>query len=1207
MNKNQLPRLKSLVLQGYKTFANRTPFEFANTITAIVGPNGSGKSNITDSIRWVLGEQSFSLLRAKKSEDMIFSGSEARTRLGMASATITFDNSDGWLPIDFSEVAITRRAFRDGQNEYRINGQRVRLRDVAELLAQSGLAERTYTIIGQGLVDVALSLRADERRRLFEEAAGIGLYRSRREEALRRLEITHRNLDRVQDILAEIKPRLQSLERQARRAAEYEQIRLDLQVLLREWYGYHWRHSQMKLKNSQDFAQKQEQKLEVAQQSLREKESETEKLRQHLQTLRANLNSWHSELSGLHSERELVIRKLAVTEERMRSSTYQENAARNELVNLTEQIGFYQEQIEGLSGEIQRIEGDLREARKQFEEAQSALARRQKEKEELEVELQAQQDLLGDLRSQQAKINVRISERKSQLEHNRQMLTSAENKLLEWKREQDSAHDILTNRKKELDQTQQNYGIASKSIEDHRAAIGGTESEHKRITDQHSGVLTELAGVQTQINVLEQAEQTLNGYGKGTQILIKASREQRLKNAKGALSNYLEVPQEYEKAISSALGEFLEAVLLKDDPFEALNLLEEKAGRAALIPLHAIRHSHESLELEKTPQVIGIAADFVQVDQEYQAVIDLLLGQVVIVSNRSAARQVLKGKPASFRAVTLKGEVFFASGPVLTSGEGSRSVSQTLLGRVRNRRELQNKQQELQHEEENLQGRLKRIQAQREVLQKKERELIADRDESRKRLEQAQVDVSHAEAHLRSLEKQLDWHKEQQAHIQSEIQDAEQQLSILSEEQKELEQKLVKVQKDFEQKRIAFINFTLNEIQSQVTHWRTILAVSESTLADVQNRQTEKSSELQNLEERQQSLQNQLENLQKELQDHQQELKKSKQDQSQLRTKIEQIQERIEPVEKELNTTEQSQFAYQKSEATVRQSVSSAEHLYAQARISLAKHQEALETLRHRIEDDFGLVAFEYVDQISGPKPLPLDGMVEELPFISELSPGIEETIKRQRAQLKRMGAINPEAQTEYQEVTDRHQFLTSQLADLQAAEGDVLQVINELEGLMEREFLRTFVSVAEVFQDIFVRLFGGGSARLTLTQPDDLTSSGVDIEARLPGRRAQGLALLSGGERSLTAAALIFSLMKISPTPFCVLDEVDAMLDEVNIGRFRELLRELSEKTQFIIVTHNRNTVQVADIIYGVTMGRDSVSQVLSLKLDQVSEVVKE
>jgi chromosome segregation protein len=296
----------------------------------------------------------------------------------------------------------------------------------------------------------------------------------------------------------------------------------------------------------------------------------------------------------------------------------------------------------------------------------------------------------------------------------------------------------------------------------------------------------------------------------------------------------------------------------------------------------------------------------------------------------------------------------------------------------------------------------------------------------------------------------------------------------------------------------------------------------------------------------------------------------------------------------------------QNSEAAARQALSQAEHNHAQARIAQARRQEALETWRNRIEDDFGLVAFEYAEEVSGPTPLPLDGLVEKLPRVEQLAPDVEEHVRRQRAQLRRMGPVNPEAQSEYQEVKERFQFMTEQVADLEKAEQDVHQVIAELDALMQAELRKTFDAVAEEFSGIFKRLFGGGSARLLLTDPEDMTNTGIDIEARLPGRRTQGLSLLSGGERSLTAVSLIFALLRVSPTPFCVLDEVDAMLDEANVGRFRDLLRELSQHTQFIIVTHNRNTVQVADVIYGVTMGRDSSSQVLSLKLDEVSDIVE-
>jgi chromosome segregation protein len=320
---------------------------------------------------------------------------------------------------------------------------------------------------------------------------------------------------------------------------------------------------------------------------------------------------------------------------------------------------------------------------------------------------------------------------------------------------------------------------------------------------------------------------------------------------------------------------------------------------------------------------------------------------------------------------------------------------------------------------------------------------------------------------------------------------------------------------------------------------------------------------------------------------------------------IESHQLKSGPVESELNELEKQLDQNRLEEARVRQHLTLAERYHTQAQIALARQQEAMETLRHRIEDDFGLVAYAYEEEVTGPNPLPLEGMVEELPVVMELSPDLENSLNRRRLRLRRMGAVNPEAPSEFREVSERHGFLTEQLADLEAAEGHIKDVIAELDTLMEREFRKTFDAVAGEFRANFGRLFGGGSARLILTDPEDLTNSGIDIDAQLPGRRTQGLSLLSGGERSLVASALIFALIQVSPTPFCVLDEVDAMLDEANVGRFREMLQELSESTQFILITHNRGTVEAADVIYGITMGRDSTSQMLSLKIDQVPQLV--
>jgi chromosome segregation protein len=501
--------------------------------------------------------------------------------------------------------------------------------------------------------------------------------------------------------------------------------------------------------------------------------------------------------------------------------------------------------------------------------------------------------------------------------------------------------------------------------------------------------------------------------------------------------------------------------------------------------------------------------------------------------------------------------------------------------------------------------RLHTLQEELQVLRAREQELSqADADLSEAEREAA-AEFNQAQIFLERSERQVAWQAQQRQRLAEEVQRGEAEAAQIKQELAGLEEK-ISVSRDQVRERAAAVNgLTLSEFQAQVGHWNTQAAVAERALADGKGRLQERKAALERAQGNRATLQQRLAEIEESIGALEEKKQSRRKEEIEVAAEIEALRALIEPAEEELESAEKEQASQQKAETTARQAVSSAEHNHAQARINFARRQETLESLRQRIEDDFGLVAFEYAEDVSGPTPLPLDGMVQQLPRVDELSPDIGETIKRQRAQLRRMGAINPEAQTEYQEVKDRFQFLTDQVADLEKAEVDVRKVIAELDAIMEREFKKTFDAVAEEFKEIFTRLFGGGSARLVLTDPDELTDTGIDIEAQLPGRRKQGLSLLSGGERSLTATALVFSLLKISPTPFCVLDEVDAMLDEANVGRFRDLLRELSQNTQFVVVTHNRNTVQAADVIYGVTMGRDSVSQVISLRLDEVSKVV--
>jgi chromosome segregation protein len=1212
--------LKSLELHGYKTFANRTLFEFAETVTAVVGPNGSGKSNIADSIRWVLGEQTFSLLRAKKTEDMIFSGSESRARAGMASATVTFDNSDGWLPIDFSEVAITRRAYRDGLNEYLLNGQRVRLKDISELLSQSGLAERTYTIIGQGLVDAALSLKADERRRLFEEAAGIGLHRSRKEEALRRLDTTRRNLERVEDILAELKPRLSSLERQARRAMEYEQVRTDLQCLLREWYGYHWHAAQKELTDARRVAQAQEARLERARGRQVELEADLAAIQESISEQRSQLNAWHRELAELHTSYESAARQTAVANERQHSLESQLENTHIEAARLMEEGAFLQEQVENARQEAACLAAELNEARSQLDVAQVALAARQAERSRVESTLQAARQELSALNTRQGQVQARQTESRLQAGRLAEALKVATQALERAERERQSAEKAAQAASRTESRAEETQRLAEAAIRDHRGRLEAAETARRQSQEGCLRLEAEIATTQARLDVLDQAESALSGYAAATQLILQAARQQQVDGVRGPLNQFLEAPPELEKAIAAALGEYLDAIVLDGDPDVALDLLHTGSGRGLLLPLPDLHPAHRprsdiasvggivdsgsppvSHITDPNREVLGIASDLVSCAEDLRPALELLLGNVFVTRERASARRLLKGMEPGVRAVTLGGEIFHASGQV----QGGGGAVQNLLERGRARKEASAALKDLRARSVQADGVLKSLEASLKDLQAESAHLEAQREIERQEAQKASRLAGQARLTLEAANRQMHWAQEQRQRQQDDLKRSQSEADSLEQELARLEDDLVQARLRQRQETAHLETLVLDEQEAQLALWTTRLAVADRALKDAKERTEERLAALNRsghslttLNDRQAELTAALQTLQSNRLEYQKA-------EAQSGENIQHLNRLIEPAETELLATEARQAEARQAESIARQALSTADHHHAQARIHLARRQEALDSLRRRIEDDFGLVAFEYEEQVSGPTPLPLQGMVEQLPRVDQLAPDIEENIKRQRAQLRRMGAINPEAQAEYQEVRQRYEFLIEQVDDLHQAEADVRKVIAELDDLMEREFQRTFEAVAAEFRQAFTRLFGGGSARLLLTDPDDLTTSGIDIEARLPGRRAQGLALLSGGERSLTAAALVFSLLKVSPTPFCVLDEMDAMLDEANVGRFRDLLRELSERTQFLIITHNRNTVQAADVIYGITMGRDSASQVLSLKLDEVKMVV--
>lgn len=1206
-----ISRLKSLELQGYKTFANRTVFEFPGAVTAIVGPNGSGKSNITDALRWVLGEQSYSLLRGKKTEDMIFAGSERRTRSGMATVTVILDNSDEWLPIDYSEVAVSRRAYRDGSNEYLLNGQRVRLRDVSELLAKSGLAERTYTIIGQGLVDAALALRAEDRRRLFEEAAGIGLHRSRREEAIRRLENTHRNLERVTDILAELRPRLKSLEKQARRVEDHDQAITNLRSTLKEWYGFHWHQAQLALSDAQSSLQVQEEALAGIRQKSAGFEGEMGGLRAERQALRLELTEQRKISADLRSDLENSNRQVAILNERIDNLLTQESRLRSEIIRAEEELDLLQANHKFAGNEVERKNKELREARVSFEGAEGIRDQRLEARAALERELAVAREVLIKTRAQSSELNTLLVERNAQLaqiDKNSSALSADV---------EDLKHNLELKQSEETNLLQRRESI-TKKIDDLESEFTETTQKSAELNDADEKISRKLAAkkaefekLNTELDVLEQAERSYAGYSEGAKILLEAVPSDGIKKYQGILAGRIEIPEEFEAAIGAALGDYLEAVILKDsnEIEDALSLLEGLSKKAALIPLDVKVPAEKNPDMQDSDGLIGEALEFVTTSNELLPVLKVLLKNTFLVKNRSSAMRILEeyqnkgGDPnhLDLRAVTLTGEVFHMSGPITTSA-GSKPLS---LSRPRKQKELKNKLTELEDEIRQEMDQKEDINRSISIVNNQAQEIRDRITRQNESLEAENKSLNQCRIELERLANELDWQVEKLSGLTSEREAIHDQIESLKTRSSTVAHEIFQVESEINTCSDKLSQLPIEGLEGDLAHWITRVAVLEQSVSEAEVRREERKAGLDKARENLNSLHSEVDKLEVDRESLREKVSQIENEIEGKTAKINSINQLIIPAEQKLDRIDQKIADLISDESHHRQISSQSEQNYTQAKINQVRKKEALDTLRKQIEVDFGLVSYEYLEDVSGPNPLPFAELVEELPMVHELSDETERELNKQRSYLHSIGPVNPEVQTEYREVKKRFEYLTSQVQDLQAAITDINQVIQELDEIMKREFCNTFEAVAQEFHQIFSRLFGGGSARLVLTDPDELTDTGIDIEARLPGRREQGLSLLSGGERSLTAVALVFALLRVSPTPFCVLDEVDAMLDEANVGRFRELLRELSETTQFIMITHNRATVQVADIIYGVTMGKDSTSQILSLKVEEIEQVV--
>ena len=1194
-------KLASLGLHGYKTFAKETDLVFPARITAIVGPNGSGKSNVADSIRWVLGEQSYSMLRAKRTEDMIYSGSENRSRAGMASVSITFDNQTNWLPIDYSEVTLTRRAYRDGQNEYLLNNQRVRLKDFHELLAKTGLADRTYTIIGQGLVDVALSIRPDERRRLFEEAAGIGLYRSRKEEALRRLETTQRNLERVSDIIEEIRPRLRSLERQSARVGEYKLVQESLKNNLREWYGYQWMLAESQIKEIQESLAEAEAASANSKTALDEDRHRIESLREEVDTKRSAIDQLMNDLRALRDEIQQQNQAIAVLDSRKRSA----EESRSQLVmdsgNLEETILSEEKILSSFVAEKSRQEQELatlnerfNTANKDYEAIKAQKDALEKEERELSSKQLESEKNAAIYRARRQEYAYRLEELTKTRETNQKKLQDVLDKKALVEQQLNALISSISGQEQAISLLEANI---EKQGSDKTALAKSLDEINRKLNDLN----LEKNRIVNRLELMHQSRESLEGFSEGAKGVLKAAKSNLLKREVTDLVTKLEVPEAYERAINAALGEAVDVLVVKGELDHAMmkDLSGKTQERFAIIGEMARKRVTHKAVLND-PRVIGNAADLVKTEASLQPTIDQLLGSYLVVSEMDDALNLWsESKGANF--VTLNGDVLLENGMALlgkTNGAGkvsysrvTKSLQQELDGievALKQARELeQHSKADISNLEVKLQGVLKQRQTENGKLQ-----------QSRNELNALQLELDKLKGQQNWLQQQLNTGSGQENHLQQQLEEISGRETANQEESEQLKVEIHTIRTKKE-------GFNTIELEGQVHYLQTEKQVLQQALQHSKVSVISATERLENDRKRLSLYQDRLRILEASLEAFDKEISQGRELIDQKNVNADMLQrEQLDPLRSELQTIEELNRQISQQDSENQKEFSTKERLVVHYKLEMVHHQERIESLRNRIEDDFGLIELEYKNEYSNSTPLPFPDMViESLPVIKALPEGIEEAIRQQKNQIRRIGTVNLEAETEFHEVKERYESLTSQTADLKQAIQDIEKMVKELDAVMREEFLKTFKAVSVEFSSMFARLFNGGSARLLLSDEESPIEGGIEIEARLPGKREQGLVLLSGGERSLTAVALVFALLRVSPTPFCVLDEVDAMLDESNVGRFLELLRDLSKDTQFVLITHNRNTVSAADVIYGVTMGKDSASQVISLKLEEVDE----
>jgi chromosome segregation protein len=1184
-------RLRRLEVQGFKSFAARTVFEFGPGVTAIVGPNGSGKSNLADAFRWVLGEQNPRGMRLRKLEDAIFAGGAKRAQSGYAEVSMVLDNAEGWLPIDFVEVVVTRRLHRSGESEYLLNRSRVRLRDILDLFLRAQLGQNSYAILGQGMVDLVLSLRPEERRGLIEEAADVRRHRLKIEEAVDQLSATRDNRDRVELLIAEIGPRLEQLERQARRASQHASLSRELADTLRRLYSSRQRSVRIGLAAARsgdamarDEAERAAAALEAAQRELAAGRGQAEQAEVSLRDLETRWRTLEEEqlvtgrahraaaeqLPELAERRIEVERDLEALEEEARSLAVEapKGGSPDDALEQAERMLSEAEvrsraataQVEDGRRRAEASDKAVRNADERHAAAQDQLLRLAAERERLEVE--------------EARLGARRQAAIVRLKNWGHDYLQVRQDLQETARQLDAAQGLLAD-------VRLRAQMAEASRLEGDLALADLNERLDTARRRAQSLQNEQEGRRPAEDVIVALLDALRGGGPGRPRVL------------GILGGLIHVQRGYEVAVEAALAEAINGLVVRTEreALGAIGVLQEvEAGRLHFYALEGLRSGY-ALNLASENGVLGVASRFVRCEDTYRDLVDLLLGKVIVVEDVESARRVVRRGLGS--AVTVDGTVMRPGGMI--SGGRSKAdgyVFQPALDLD----DLHTQIAALEAEHASQMERVERLREQAaEALQRVHSAQTAT-SRLELQIEERRSALAGLRRDLEPLRGELDWVRATSAEsqvrrsiIESESSDLpaapgspDVQVARLDEAARDAARQLDEV--ETEQRMADAALFEARGMRAALLSERSALEALYRGRMDAEERTTRRiaarSATLEGLETARQQAEIEAQRLATELDER--------------RSAVTAALELLTPARTHLDELVARERLAVEALAAATTVSGALERAMLDAELRLARAEEDVARLRAELEVE-GLS-----DSLDAPDA---DGAeMESQPVATD---DLETAVRGLRRRIRELGAVNEEATADYQESRERHDFLSTQVSDLRDAETTLLEALDELRQLVREQFRTTFHKVNADFQVYFRTFFGGGQARLALTEPEDYGESGVDIIAQPPGKRLQNLAMLSGGERSMTAVALLFALLESNPAPFCVLDEVDAALDEANIGRFSEALSRLAGRSQFLVITHNRGTVQAADQIYGISMTGDGVSNVLSMRLSEAAPLL--